>query len=154
MARPARPERSRSALPLRQLSRFCYLINSDMVFGTHNRRPTINLPNTSCRLRRAVRERRPRCLQRHVFRSLTHRRHRGAGALPLAIAAFVAPLLRHADSGLGVPRTAHERLALRFVGRTLVAGFFSLARATPRYAFSENVTGNRREQSPYLLVSK
>src|SRR6202021_25296 len=35
MARPARPERSRSALPLRQLSRFCYLINSDMVFGTH-----------------------------------------------------------------------------------------------------------------------
>src|ERR1039458_55546 len=27
------PERSRSALPLRQLSRFCYLINSDMVFG-------------------------------------------------------------------------------------------------------------------------
>src|ERR1019366_9448408 len=36
MARPARPERSRSALPLRQLSRFCYLINSDMVFGTHS----------------------------------------------------------------------------------------------------------------------
>src|ERR1700676_4574910 len=36
MARPERPERSRSALPLRQLSRFCYLINSDMVFGTHN----------------------------------------------------------------------------------------------------------------------
>src|SRR5216683_1818223 len=35
MARPARPERSRSALSLRQLSRFCYLINSDMVFGTH-----------------------------------------------------------------------------------------------------------------------
>src|SRR5260370_23736452 len=35
MARPARPELSRSALPLRQLSRFCYLINSDMVFGTH-----------------------------------------------------------------------------------------------------------------------
>src|ERR1700738_2877891 len=35
MARPARPERSRSALPLRQLSRFCYLINSDIVFGTH-----------------------------------------------------------------------------------------------------------------------
>src|ERR1039457_7372464 len=35
MARPAQPERSRSALPLRQLSRFCYLINSDMVFGTH-----------------------------------------------------------------------------------------------------------------------
>jgi hypothetical protein len=35
MARPA-PERSRSALPLRQLSRFCYLINSDIVFGTHN----------------------------------------------------------------------------------------------------------------------
>src|SRR5712672_914417 len=34
MARPERPERSRSALPLRQLSRFCYLINSDMVFGT------------------------------------------------------------------------------------------------------------------------
>src|SRR6266852_6432976 len=36
MARPARPERSRSALSLRQLSRFCYLINSDMVFGTHS----------------------------------------------------------------------------------------------------------------------
>src|SRR5258708_33785738 len=35
MARPARPERSRSALPLRQLSRFCHLINSDIVFGTH-----------------------------------------------------------------------------------------------------------------------
>src|SRR5450756_3035547 len=35
MARPTRPERSRSALPLRQLSLFCYLINSDMVFGTH-----------------------------------------------------------------------------------------------------------------------
>src|SRR5258708_6344702 len=37
MARPARPERSRSALPLRQLSRFCHLINSDIVFGTHSR---------------------------------------------------------------------------------------------------------------------
>src|SRR6267154_1891175 len=36
MARPERPERSRSALPLRQLSRFCYLINSDIVFGTHS----------------------------------------------------------------------------------------------------------------------
>jgi hypothetical protein len=36
MTRPARPERSRSALPLRQLSRFCYLINPDMVFGTHS----------------------------------------------------------------------------------------------------------------------
>src|ERR1700680_47614 len=36
MARPARPERSRSALPLRQLNRFCYLINSDIVFGTHS----------------------------------------------------------------------------------------------------------------------
>src|ERR1035437_239102 len=36
MARPAQPERSRSALPLRQVSRFCYLINSDMVFGTRN----------------------------------------------------------------------------------------------------------------------
>ncbi len=58
------------------------------------------------------------------------------------------------DQNLTYRKTAHERLALRFVGRTLVAGFFSLARATPRYAFSENVIGNRREQSPYLLVSK
>src|ERR1700737_1275467 len=43
MARPARPERSRSALPLRQLSRFCYLINSDIVFGTHNAEITVSL---------------------------------------------------------------------------------------------------------------
>src|SRR5712675_2018294 len=35
MARPARPERSRSARPSRQLSRFYRAINSDMVFGTH-----------------------------------------------------------------------------------------------------------------------
>src|ERR1700687_3959594 len=35
MARLARSERTRSALPSRQLSRFCYLVNSDMVFGTH-----------------------------------------------------------------------------------------------------------------------
>src|ERR1700674_5770110 len=34
MAKPERSERSRSALPLRQLNRFCYLIDSDMVFGT------------------------------------------------------------------------------------------------------------------------
>src|SRR6266403_4858393 len=39
MARPERPERSRSALPLRQLSRFCYLMNSDLVFGTHSQYP-------------------------------------------------------------------------------------------------------------------
>src|ERR1035437_2014862 len=44
MAMPARPERSRSALPLRQLSRFCYLINPDMVFGTH--RPDTVMRNT------------------------------------------------------------------------------------------------------------
>src|SRR6266850_1486339 len=36
MARPARPERSTSARPSRQLSRFYRSINSDMVFGTHN----------------------------------------------------------------------------------------------------------------------
>src|SRR5258705_2898700 len=35
MARPARPERSTSARPSRQLSRFYRSINSDMVFGTH-----------------------------------------------------------------------------------------------------------------------
>src|SRR5450830_913124 len=35
MVRPARPERSRSALPSRQLSRFRYLRNPDRVFGTH-----------------------------------------------------------------------------------------------------------------------
>src|SRR5882762_11853796 len=35
MARPARPERSTSARPSRQLSRFDRSINSDMVFGTH-----------------------------------------------------------------------------------------------------------------------
>src|SRR5580692_9802342 len=35
MARPARPERSRSARPSRQLSRFYRSINPDMVFGTH-----------------------------------------------------------------------------------------------------------------------
>src|ERR1700738_2794929 len=34
MARPARPERSTSARPSRQLSRFYRSINSDMVFGT------------------------------------------------------------------------------------------------------------------------
>src|SRR5712672_1999435 len=39
MARPARPERSRSARPSRQLSRFYRAINSDMVFGTHNEAP-------------------------------------------------------------------------------------------------------------------
>src|SRR5713226_2818657 len=35
MAGPARSERSRSARPSRQLSRFYRSINSDMVFGTH-----------------------------------------------------------------------------------------------------------------------
>src|ERR1700730_8554741 len=37
MARPARPERSRSARSSRQLSRFYHSINPDRVFGTHNR---------------------------------------------------------------------------------------------------------------------
>src|SRR5260370_41705283 len=36
MARPARPKRSTSARPSRQLSRFYRSINSDMVFGTHS----------------------------------------------------------------------------------------------------------------------
>ena len=35
MARPARPEQTKSARSSRQLSRFCYLINPDKVFGTH-----------------------------------------------------------------------------------------------------------------------
>src|ERR1017187_10666149 len=35
MARPARPERSRSARSSRQLSRFYHSINLDRVFGTH-----------------------------------------------------------------------------------------------------------------------
>src|ERR1700692_3165014 len=38
MARPARPERSRSARSSRQLSRFYHSINPHRVFGTHNRR--------------------------------------------------------------------------------------------------------------------
>jgi hypothetical protein len=37
MARPARPERSRSARSSRQLSRFDHSINPDRVFGTHRR---------------------------------------------------------------------------------------------------------------------
>ena len=36
MARPARSERSRSARPSRQLSRFYHSINPDRVFGTHS----------------------------------------------------------------------------------------------------------------------
>src|ERR1019366_5714231 len=36
MARPARPERSRSARSSHQLSRFYHSINLDRVFGTHN----------------------------------------------------------------------------------------------------------------------
>src|ERR1700682_4491603 len=40
MARPARPEQTKSARSSRQLSRFCYLINPDKVFGTHNRLKT------------------------------------------------------------------------------------------------------------------
>jgi hypothetical protein len=36
MARPAPPERSRSARSSRQLSRFYHSINPDRVFGTHN----------------------------------------------------------------------------------------------------------------------
>jgi hypothetical protein len=35
MARPARPERTRSARSSRQLSRFYHSINPDRVFGTH-----------------------------------------------------------------------------------------------------------------------
>src|ERR1700687_3988277 len=35
MARPARPEQTKSARSSRPLSRFCYLINPDKVFGTH-----------------------------------------------------------------------------------------------------------------------
>src|ERR1700687_1298816 len=37
MARPARPEQTQTARSSRQLSRFCYLINPDKVFGTHKR---------------------------------------------------------------------------------------------------------------------
>src|SRR4030088_3628577 len=37
MARPARPEQTKSARSSRQLSRFCYLINPDKVFGTHSK---------------------------------------------------------------------------------------------------------------------
>src|ERR1700688_3537266 len=36
MARPPRPERSRSARSSRQLSRFYHSINPDRVFGTHS----------------------------------------------------------------------------------------------------------------------
>src|SRR5260221_14448089 len=36
MASPARPEQTKSARSSRQLSRFCYLINPDKVFGTHS----------------------------------------------------------------------------------------------------------------------
>src|ERR1700730_7157536 len=36
MARPARPEQTKSARSSRQFSRFCYLINPDRVFGTHS----------------------------------------------------------------------------------------------------------------------
>src|SRR5450756_2925802 len=42
MARPARPERSRSARSPRQLSRFYHSINPDRVFGTHNRLGSIS----------------------------------------------------------------------------------------------------------------
>src|SRR5258708_38366132 len=38
MARPGRPERNRTARSFRQLRRFHHGINSDEVFGTHNRR--------------------------------------------------------------------------------------------------------------------
>src|ERR1700694_4653229 len=47
MAKPERSERSRSALPLRQLGRFCYLINSDMVFGTDSQSPAAHDGMTS-----------------------------------------------------------------------------------------------------------
>src|ERR1700704_639182 len=39
MARPGRPERNRAARSFRQLRRFHHVINSDDVFGAHNRRP-------------------------------------------------------------------------------------------------------------------
>jgi hypothetical protein len=35
MAKPARPEQTKSARSSRQLSRFCYLINPDKDFSTH-----------------------------------------------------------------------------------------------------------------------
>src|ERR1035437_2032531 len=41
MARPARPERSRSARSSRQLSRFYHSINLDRVFGTHRERGSL-----------------------------------------------------------------------------------------------------------------
>src|SRR6266478_8420539 len=37
MARPGWPERNRAARSFRQLRRFHHVINSDKVFGTHNR---------------------------------------------------------------------------------------------------------------------
>src|SRR3982075_1552041 len=37
MARPGRPERNRATRSFRQLRRFHHGINSDKVFGTHNR---------------------------------------------------------------------------------------------------------------------
>jgi transposase InsO family protein len=37
MARPERPERNRAARSFRQLKRFLHVINSNEVFGTHNR---------------------------------------------------------------------------------------------------------------------
>jgi len=55
MARPARPERSRSARSSRQLSRFQYVINSDRVFGTHNGQNETEQPYHSASLGDSIR---------------------------------------------------------------------------------------------------
>jgi hypothetical protein len=44
MARPARPEQSKSARSSRQFSRFYHSINPDRVFGTHSARKTASTP--------------------------------------------------------------------------------------------------------------
>jgi hypothetical protein len=49
MARPARPERSTSARPSRQLSRFYRSINSDMVFGTHTSQADVRFGSRLCK---------------------------------------------------------------------------------------------------------
>jgi predicted GNAT family acetyltransferase len=52
MARPGRPERSRTARSSRQLRRFHHVINSDKIFGTHT--GVANLSNTNAVLDNAI----------------------------------------------------------------------------------------------------
>src|SRR5258706_7647939 len=78
MARLARSERTRSALPSRQLSRFGYLLNSDMVFGTHRDRDAQEMRYVQWRAKQPIEGGAPGVLQHQRHTAVFVRKRDGA----------------------------------------------------------------------------